>query len=263
MAFKRVGIVSTSDERRGQAGLGKLIGAGKEAEVYRRGAEVFKLFRSPASKASAFREAATLAAIETSGLSAPRVKEVGQFGRRWGIVMSRAAGLPYGASIAARPHKTPAYLHAMVRLHGQIHACSGAMLPGIKSRLEFAIRSARLLPPAQQHSLLSRLAALPDGTSLCHGDFHPWNILGSTTSAMVIDWLDAGCGDPAADVCRSYVLMRKASSRLAAAYVDAYARENTRAVAEIMAWLPVIAGARLSEGVADEEDDLMRMAALG
>ena len=253
-------MMSTSDKRRGQAKFGKLIGAGKEAEVYGRGTTVLKLYRSPASKASAFREAATLAAIETSGLRVPRVKEVSRFGRRWGIVMSRAAGVSYGASIAARPHETSAYLDAMVKLHGQVHTCAGAKLPALKSRLESAIRSASLLPAAQQVRLLSLLAGLPDGTSLCHGDFHPWNILGSTRSATVIDWLDASRGDPAADVCRSYVLMRKAGPQLAEAYVDAYAGGNPRTIAAIMAWLPVIAAARLSEGVADEEDDLLRMA---
>ena len=253
-------MMSTSGERRGETKFGKLIGTGKEAEVYGRGTTVLKLYRSPASKASAFREAATLAVIERSGLRVPRVKGVSRFGRRWGIVMSRAAGVSYGASIAARPHQTPAYLDAMVKLHGLIHVCAGARLPALKSRLESAIRSAPLLPAAQQVRLLSVLAGLPDGSSLCHGDFHPWNILGSTRSATVIDWLDASCGDPAADVCRSYVLMRKAGPQLAEVYVDAYAGGNPRAVAAIMAWLPVIAAARLSEGVADEEDDLLRMA---
>jgi Phosphotransferase enzyme family len=260
--FRRVGIMSTSDERRGQTKFGKLIGTGKEAEVYGQGTTVLKLYRSPESKSSAFREAATLAAIETSGLHVPRVKEVSQFGRRWGIVMSRAAGVAYGGSIAARPHKTPAYLDAMVRLHRQVHACSGAMLPALKSRLESAIRSTPLLPAAQRVQLLSVLAGLPDGMSLCHGDFHPWNILGSTKSATMIDWLDASRGDPAADVCRSYVLMRKTGPQLAEAYVDAYAQGNPRTVAVIMAWLPVVAAARLSEGVIDEEDDLLRMTAL-
>lgn len=254
--------MSTSDERREEAKFGKLIGAGKEAEVYGQGTAVLKLYRSPASKASAFREAATLAAIETSGLRVPRVKEVSRFGRRWGIVMGRAAGVSYGASIAGRPHETPVYLDAMVRLHRQVHACCGATLPSLKSRLEHAIRSTPLLPAAQRDTLLSLLAGLPDGTSLCHGDFHPWNILGSIESATVIDWLDASRGDPAADVCRSYVLMRKASPQLASAYVDAYAGSSRRTVEEIMAWLPVVAASRLSERVTDEEDDLLRMAAL-
>src|SRR5215475_12266456 len=32
---------------------------------------------------------------------------------------------------------------------------------------------------------------MPDGDRLCHGDFHPLNILGNTLDPMIIDWLDA------------------------------------------------------------------------
>ena len=38
-------------------------------------------------------------------------------------------------------------------------------------------------------------------------DFHPKNLLGSLSHAKIIDWLDACQGDPAADVCRSYLLV--------------------------------------------------------
>ena len=55
--------------------------------------------------------------------------------------------------------------------------------------------------------LLDTILDMPDGDRLCHGDFHPLNILGNTFDPLIIDWLDAGRGDPAADVCRSYLLL--------------------------------------------------------
>ena len=52
-------------------------------------------------------------------------------------------------------------------------------------------------------ALLEAIAEMPDGDRLCHGDFHPLNILGDTADPLIIDWPDARRGEPAADVCRS------------------------------------------------------------
>ena len=53
------------------AAIGRCIGAGKEAEVFDLGALALKRYRRPAAKASAFREAATLAILETFDLPVP------------------------------------------------------------------------------------------------------------------------------------------------------------------------------------------------
>jgi hypothetical protein len=50
------------------------------------------------------------------------------------------------------------------------------------------------------------------------------NILGEPTAAVVIDWLAATSGDPAADVCRSYLLLEMNWPEIAVAYVDTYCR---------------------------------------
>ena len=104
--------------------------------------------------------------------------------------------------------------------------------------------------------LLKRLTGMPDADRLCHGDFHPFNILGLDTHARVIDWLDASRGAPAADVCRTYVLISTYDPGIAAAYVDAYGAER----AEIEAWLPLVAAARLVENVPDEFERLAQLA---
>jgi aminoglycoside phosphotransferase (APT) family kinase protein len=85
------------------------------------------------------------------------------------------------------------------------------------------------------------------------------NILGDIAQPVVIDWPDARCGDPAADVCRSYVLMRLHAEPLAEPYLDAYCRAGERSRATIIAWLPYIAAARLTENVLGEADRLLAM----
>jgi hypothetical protein len=103
------------------------------------------------------------------------------------------------------------------------------------------IRRATALGDGQQRNLLAELAGLPDGDRLCHGDFHPWNILGPAARPLVIDWTSASRGSPAADVCRSYVLIKPTSPDLAAAYVDTYAQISGERREHIFRWLPVVA----------------------
>ncbi|MGO4127996.1 phosphotransferase family protein [Inquilinus sp. YAF38] len=243
--------------------LGPLIGSGKEAEVFDAGDRVVKLYRATvaAPKLAALHEASVLALVESHGLPVPSVRGVGQADGRWGIAMTRAEGPPLAEAILRGPGEAVAGLERMVRLHREIHGRPATHLAGLKPRLAANIgRAAGMLGRTLARRLLDTLAGLPDGDRLCHGDFHPWNILGPPGREVVVDWPNACAGDPAADACRSYVLIHPAAPALAAAYVDAYAAAAGEGRDQILAWLPVVAAARLVEGVPDEIKALMAMA---
>jgi len=69
------------------------------------------------------------------------------------------------------------------------------------------IKSAKGLPVRFRRTALRELNRLPTGGFLCHGDFHPDNVIWSERGPVVIDWLDANRGDPAADVARTPMLI--------------------------------------------------------
>lgn len=238
--------------------LGRSLGRGKEAEVFAFGPGVLKLYRAEAGKAPAFLEAAHLAMVETLAVPAPRVLGVQAIGRQWGLAMTLAPGEAFGAALEREPALVPDYLAAMARLHASIHRCPGTRLGGFKERLRRDLGQAGL-GEERRHSLLSRLAALPEGDRLCHGDFHPWNVLGTPGEPVVVDWLDARSGAPAADACRSFLLMALGAPSLAADYLACYRVSTGLPERDIMAWLPVLAGARLAEGVAGEAPRLHAM----
>jgi Ser/Thr protein kinase RdoA (MazF antagonist) len=130
----------------------------------------------------------------------------------------------------------------------------------LKQRLAGRIARAERLTTELRGDLLARLERMPDGDRLCHGDFHPFNILGLDANARVIDWLDATRGVPAADLCRTYVLISTYDPGIAAAYVDMYVAEAGIARADVEAWLPFVAAARLVENVPAEFDRLVQLA---
>ena len=239
--------------------LGRLIGSGKEAEVFEHGQAVLKLYRSNIPKRSAFREAATLAIVEAFEVPAPRAIGVRQVGERWGVLMTRAEGQRFADALNLRPTMMPDYMREMARLQLACHRHMAVLLPSLKLRLRENIRKATVLGTARQSALLKRLVEMPDGDRLCHGDFHPFNILETSGKVSIVDWLDAARGEPAADVCRSYVLMRSFDTTWASTYVDAYATESGVSRDAILAWLPIVAGARMAEDVPAEADTLMAM----
>jgi len=155
-----------------------LLGSGNVADVFARGSRVLKLYKDLAAKPAAFREAALHAAVEAMGLPVPRVWGVEEVDGRWGIAFDRVHGPSLAERMRAAPAAVSGYLDTMARLHLRIHEQTATGFPSVKQRLAARIDAASQLNVGRRETLLAELAALPDGDRLCHGDFHPINILG-------------------------------------------------------------------------------------
>jgi aminoglycoside phosphotransferase (APT) family kinase protein len=240
--------------------IGRLLAAGNVAEVFEWDSRVVKLYRLGATKETALHEAATHAEVEALGLPVPAVWGVEQIGGRWGIVFDRVSAPSFAVQTREDPTAVPQSLETLARLHAHIHAHTIHQLGSLKVRLATRIARAKLLDEPRRRILLSRIADMPDGDRLCHGDFHPINVLGQASQPIVIDWPDACHGDPAADVCRSYLLLKLHAEELAEPYLDAYCRVNDLPRGQILDWLCYVAAARLAENVPDDFDRLLEIA---
>jgi hypothetical protein len=241
--------------------IGRLLAAGNVAEVFEWGPlRVLKLYRSIAAKPSVFREAGNHAAVEALGLPVTAVWSVQQINGRWGIVFDRVRGSSFAEQMRGDPTALPRYLEILARLQTRIHAHQAREFRSFKVRLAARIARAKLLDEPRKQLLLGRLSDVPEGDRLCHGDFHPVNVLGDASQPFVIDWPDASCGDPAADVCRSYLLLRLYAQDIAEPYLDAYRRIANVQQGKILDWLPYVAAARLAEDAPDDLERLLELA---
>jgi aminoglycoside phosphotransferase (APT) family kinase protein len=238
----------------------KLLGRGNVADVYAHDGNALKLFKPGQPRSSAFREAANLALLEGSGVPAPEALGVGLYDGRWGLLMTRVRGRCAGEGWPDDRQSSAGSLEGLVALHRTLHTRSGAGFPDLRQQLAAKIDRATALPEASRRGLRTSLSERPAGDRLCHGDFHPWNVILDGGRAVIIDWLDAACGDPAADLCRSYVLLHGVSPALAKAYASLYLRSAACSLAGFTAWLPYVAAARLSETVTTSQADLVRWA---
>jgi aminoglycoside phosphotransferase (APT) family kinase protein len=186
---------------------GRLLATGNVAEVFEWDFRVLKLYKSPEAKPAAFREAAIHAAVEALQLPVPAVWGLQQVGSRWGIIFDRLSDRSFADRMRGSPDQVPSYLEHMARLHVAIHRQVAIRFTSLKARMMAAIEDAPDLEDHHRKAILIGLAAMPDGDRICHGDLHPLNILGDVAKPMIIDWPDACRGDPAADVCLSYLLL--------------------------------------------------------
>ena len=226
-----------------------LIGTGQMAEVYEHDIDVLKLYRSPDHEHHVRQEAKNLKIVKAQGLPVPEVRKIVQIAGRWGIVMSRARGRPLIETPDSVRLDPAPILSRMTRLHLAMHQKRATGMRPLHERLIEKITRATLLTETLVSALLERLETLPKGDRICHGDFHPFNIMAEGDDVTIVDWLDATSGAPPADICRSYVILDSVDSGLAEEYVRFYSVAGGLAEEEVYAWLPVIAAARLTENV--------------
>ena len=239
--------------------IGRLLAVGNVADVFECGSQVLKLYRSAVRKPTPFREAAIHATVETMGLPVPAVWGVQEVDGRWGIVFDRISEPSFAKGMQEDPRLVLECLEILVRLHARIHTHPAHELGSLKLRLAANIASTGLLDEPRKQTLLSLLAEMPKGDRLCHGNFHPINVLGQTSHPLVIDWPDACRGDPSADVCRSYLLLKLHAAEIAEPYLDAYCRITNVSRATIVGWLPYVAAARLAEDVPNDFERLLEI----
>ena len=254
----------------------KLIARGRTADVYDWDeGHVLKLFHNWFELKDIEYELKIARAVHASGVKTPAVKELVQVDGRNGLIYERANGESMLGMFQRRPWKVFEYARILAKLHADMHDCVfEADVPPQHAKLKFKIDHAQALPDSLKTHLLNALEALPEGNRVCHGDFHPANVLLSENEATVIDWIDASRGEPLADVARTSIIILGAIATpqipnlmlkvfiniFQSAYLREYFRLRPQNKDEYRRWLPVVAGARLSENIPELETWLIQQA---
>src|SRR3954467_12040691 len=192
---------------------GKIIGKGLTSVVYASGeGKALKLFEKWVQPFKVRREFAITKALHEAGLPVPAVYEVLEQNGQLGIVFERIDGISLYRSVQARPWRLFGSARMLATLHAQLHAVTApAELPTQREQLAGWIDAAADYSPAQKEAARAQLACLPSGAAVCHGDFHPENILLSRRGPIIIDWFAGTRGHPIGDVARTCMLFERAN----------------------------------------------------
>ncbi len=209
------------------------------------------------------------------GLPVPAVHGVVELEGRRGIVFDLIEGRDYQHLLESGRVGIEETARLCGRLHHQVHQRRCVGLASLKRHLgERLSRLVGRLPVDTLRAARERLAELPDGDRLLHGDFHPGNLLRAGEDvgddARIIDWVDAARGEPAADLARSFVLynfharrpdepafergeMTALARRFTRLQLEAYAEvageDLDGLYSKLVCWLPPVAAARLVEDI--------------
>jgi hypothetical protein len=236
---------------------GRLLGAGRLAEVFEDGDAVLKLYQPGIGPERARHEAMVLDAVSTTSLRVPVSFGIVQVDGRWGLRMSRLAGRPLG--LPAPGSDPTALVTALALVHQRVLSFQVQGLPHLATRLAERIDGVAQLTSGERSRVPARLQSLPGGDRLCHGDFHPLNIIADGDNLGVIDWLDATSGPPAADIARTWIMARHYLPALADLYLDTVLEGGPTDRQTVLAWLPVVAAARLAEGIDEGAEALVAL----
>jgi aminoglycoside phosphotransferase (APT) family kinase protein len=139
-------------------------------------------------------------------------------------VMLRVPGVTMADIARRRPWRARALVTRLADLHLRLHALATAGWPLTATPTALADRRLSVVraqvasgeAAAPIAAALARVEALVPATAtdepvVCHGDFHPLNILVEGPTANVVDWTDCALGDRHGDVARTALLFELAT----------------------------------------------------
>lgn len=186
---------------------GNIIGSGNTAEVYEWGKDkVLKLFHPEYSKEAAEQEFQNALAINNLDFAKPRAYELMEYKNQYGIIYDKAKGIPL-LDWVMKTRKLKACAKYMSALHKSILRNSISAIPDYKAFLRDHIPQDISENTTPYEELMSLIDRLPDGNTLCHGDFHPGNIILYSHKTIAIDFRNICCGHYLYDVARTVFLV--------------------------------------------------------
>jgi aminoglycoside phosphotransferase (APT) family kinase protein len=123
-------------------------------------------------------------------------------------------------NVLSAPWSARRRMAQLAALHTRLHAIDPTGFPTdddlLDRRLQSVRRTADELDDADLRDGLLQIGRIADRlraaeAAVCHGDFHPLNVVVSAADAAVIDWTDAGVGDRHGDVARTLLLFELAA----------------------------------------------------
>lgn len=233
--------------------LDSLIAARKNKNIYRDGDRCVKVFSSEFSKQDVLNEALNQARVEETGLKVPKILEVTMIDGKWAIVTEFIEGKTLAQLMSENPEKKDKYIELLVDLQLHVLSKNCPLLNKLKDNLSRKVCLTDL-DATTRYDLYTRLDTFPKHSMLCHGDFHPANIImteGGTP--YIIDWSHATKGNATADAAITYINFRLSGDEDAAEkYLELFCSKANISREYLMKWVPIVSAA---QSVSASEED--------
>lgn len=255
----------------------KLLAQGGQAEIYELDDEkVIRVLRNTEDEAYLKTEMSIMKSLKERGKAVPRVFEYLKIDGRPSLIMDRL----YGDSMLEEVKKNSLCLLIKAEKLAQLHleitdSAQNIKMISINDRAAHLIPMADLLDDELKKFALDILAELPKGNDICHGDFHPGNIIATNSQYYVIDWFGATIGEKLSDFAHTYLLLRNtpklpgigqfqnfiigcSGSIISSKYLSSLRKSYTFDWGEFSKWMIVRAAERVFYGLPSEKEVLIK-----
>ncbi len=256
----------------------KLLAQGGQAQIYHYGEnKVLRVLRNPDDADLLKYEIYIMKALK-SRMDVPEVFEDMIIEGRPAVVVERIDGISMLDYMKRHPLRLKEQAALLARLHTKMP--DSVDIKGLgpsKGRARYLIGQAKISGEAKEF-VRDVLEGLPEGTALCHGDFHPGNILKSGEKNYLIDWFGAYKGPLLSDAAHTYLLLKNvprfpgigsvqhklikgSGALIAKTYLNAFHRLQPFDWTLFSQWLLVKAAERACYGLEPEKPALVRFIA--
>lgn len=253
----------------------KIIGIGNTAVVYEYSNDkVLKLFKEGYPKSYIEHEFAN--AIKVNELIFNKINsyDLIQKKNQYGIIYDKVNGSTLLERLMINYNEYSYAGKLMAREHNIILNNSSNSFYQIVDKLKRDVVESYLLEESQKNMLVKIIDSLPRENTVCHGDFHPGNLIISDKN-YVIDYMNICIGHPHYDIARTIYLTEmtpmpdlgektKDIAIIRNNLIDIYLEEISVLRAEkitrdsLKNWLLAIAGSRLTEIDNEDERNLIK-----
>ncbi|MBR5880104.1 MAG: phosphotransferase, partial [Clostridia bacterium] len=203
-------------------------------------------------------EALNQARIEETGLNIPKILEVTMIDGKWAIVSEYIKGKTLTQLIKEDPDNKEAYIEKLVDLQMEVHTKTCPLLNKLKDKMSRKIAQTDF-DATTRYDLHTRLESMPKHAKVCHGDFHPSNVIVTEDgTAYILDWSHATQGNASADVARTYLLFwLNGDIEGAEFYLNTFCKKSDTAKQYVQKWMPIVAASQSVKGNEKEREFLM------
>jgi len=233
----------------------EVIGEGMTTKVYRDGNKAIKVYiNAPFDEAE--NEAERQRFAYNAGLPVPAVYDVRYLDNNMvALDMEYINGKPLFRQGMDKDERNAAIL-SLVKLQCDVHNVKAVNQPKQSERIKWRIENTQYLDDKTKEKLLELHYHLDtDDDYLCHGDFHPLNILNDGNKLWIIDWVDATSGNYLADACWTYLIFKQYITRCAGVYLSIFCKEAKVKKEDVLTWLLIVTASRLHENIDEKSKE--------
>ena len=244
-----------------QLNLNNPIATRKNKTIYKDEDKIIKLFVSSHPKSNVLNEALNQARVEEfSNLNVPRLLEVTKVENSWALVSEYVEGKTISALMKEYPDKVDHYLDLFVKVQLVVLENEVPMLNRIKEKFREKLENCDNIDENIKYELLQRLEGMKNHKKLCHGDFHPSNVIVQEDGTVyVIDWSHVTQGNASADAARTYLLFSMdGKEELANKYLDMFEKMSGIEKKSIQRWIPIVAATQMTKKIPEEQEFLSK-----